>query len=348
VPSSRGRKIPFPRGTSERAYHTGHGPGTARSALDLPPLLATAEGATRRVGVEVEFMGIGAGGAARALAAGLGGTVVEQDPHAFLVQGTPLGDLAVELDIRYVHPQEHGSTLAIRLGPRTAAWLGSVLRGLVPRELITAPVAIGRLPELDQLVEILRDAGATGQGTTWIGSLGLHFNIDPPGLDAGRLTAILKAFLLLDPWLRREIAHGRPLRPAYLPVPYPDAYVRRVVAADYWPDLPALAADYLDANPSRDRDLDLLPIFLHFDPGQVRARLPHEKIGSRPALHYRLPQAHVSEPGWSIVPDWNRWVAVERLAGDRDRLQALGQARLGFGGTDEAWAQLVGEVAFDG
>ena len=36
--------------------------------------------------------------------------------------------------------------------------------------------------------------------------------------------------------------------------------------------------------------------------GAGAGRLPHEKIGSRPVLHYRLPQAHVSEPGWSIVP----------------------------------------------
>jgi hypothetical protein len=33
-------------------------------------------------------------------------------------------------------------------------------------------------------------------------------------------------------------------------------------------------------------------------------------------LHYRLPQAHVGEPGWSIMPDWNRWLRVESRASD--------------------------------
>ena len=37
-------------------------------------------------------------------------------------------------------------------------------------------------------------------------SLGLHFNIDPPRLDAATVTAFLKAFLLVSDRLRQEIA----------------------------------------------------------------------------------------------------------------------------------------------
>ena len=95
------------------------------SAFDLPPLLHNSGGAIRRVGVEIEFMGIGARAAAQALQAALGGIVTEEDPHAFLVHGTRIGDLTVELDIRHVHPQAHGKTLFIHLGARTAAWIGS-------------------------------------------------------------------------------------------------------------------------------------------------------------------------------------------------------------------------------
>ncbi|HWL70344.1 MAG TPA: hypothetical protein VNS22_18460, partial [Geminicoccus sp.] len=78
----------------------------------------------------------------------------------------------------------------------------------------------------------------------------------------------------------------------------------------------------------RDRALDLLPVLLQLDRKRVRARLPFEKIGGRPALHYRLPWAQVGEPGWSIVPDWQRWMAVERLAADPDRLAVLSLAFL--------------------
>jgi hypothetical protein len=206
--------------------------------------------AVRRVGVEVEFMGLSARAAAQALSAGLGGTVAEEDPHAFLVRATRLGDLTVELDVRYAHPQRaYGRTLPLRLGSRTAAWLGSALSGIVPRELITAPMMPDRLPGVDQAIDVLRRAGATGHGTTRFGSLGLHFNIDPPDLGAETLTATLKAFLLLEPWLRHETSRAEPPRPSFLPAPYPADYVRRVMAPDYQPDLATFAADYLTANP---------------------------------------------------------------------------------------------------
>jgi hypothetical protein len=51
--------------------------------------------------------------------------------------------------------------------------------------------------------------------------------------------------------------------------------------------------------------------------------LPREKIGVRPAF-YRLPQVHLSDPEWSIMPDWHWWLMVERLAADPDRLRAIG------------------------
>jgi hypothetical protein len=294
----------------------------------------------------VEFTGLSAQAAAQALSVGLGGTMAEEDPHAFLVRGTCLGDLTVELDIRYAHPQRaYGRTLPFRLGPRSAAWLGSALSGIVPHELVTAPMTLDRLPAVDQAIDVLRRAGATGRGTTRFGSLGLHFNVDPPDLSAETLTATLKAFLLLEPWLRHDTLRGGPYRLPFFPAPYPADYVSRVVAPDYQPDLATLAEDYLTANPTRDRSLDLLPILLHLDERQVRTRLPREKIGARPVLHYRLPQAHVGEPGWSIAPDWNRWVVVECLAEDCDRLMALGWAHQDFGGAEAARVQRARSIA---
>lgn len=291
-------------------------------------------------------MGLAAQEAAQALRAALGGTVVEENPHAFHVRATSLGDLRVELDIRYVHPQrDQVEMLPLRLGPRGAAWLGAALGGVVPHELVTAPMAVDRLHEVDQAIDVLRRAGATGQGTTWLGSLGLHFNVDPPGLDADRLTATLQAFLLLEPWLRQACARGGARWPSFLPARYPAGYVRRVTAPDYRPDIVTFAADYLAANPSRDRGLDLLPILTHLDERQVRARLPREKIGARPVLHYRLPQAYVGEAGWSVAPDWERWAAVERLAGDRDELIGLARAYQAFTGSETDWIERTRDVA---
>ena len=311
-------------------------PGTGSEAsprFQTPPWMHDAQGMVRRVGVEIEFQGITAEAAARALADELGGTCVEEDPHAFHILDTSIGRLAVELDLRHVHPQRRAATQRIRLGATGAAWLGTMLEGVVPRELITAPLPIDELDCVDRAVDVLRAAGANGLGATRFGSLGLHFNIDPPSLDADAVTAVLKAFLLLSPGLRQDALRqdaGGPSA-AFQSAPYPDDYVRRVVDPDYWPDLPTLAEDYLSANPTRDRDLDLLPLFLHLDPARVRARLPHEKIGSRAVFHYRLPRAFVSDPAWSIAAAWNGWVTVERLAGDRQRLDALGRRHRNVG-----------------
>jgi hypothetical protein len=121
--------------------------------------------------------------------------------------------------------------------------------------------------------------------------------------------------------------------------------MRRLVAPDYWPGLSAFIDDYLDANPTRNRDLDLLPLLLHLDEPRVRAALPDEKINARPTFHYRLPDARVSDPGWSIAPDWNRWVAVERLAAERSRLDAAGATFLAFQGEEKSWADLAERIA---
>lgn len=317
-------------------------PGPACEAFEMPPVLRRGDGAPRLVGIEIEFMHLGAIEAARAVAAAFGGSVVEEDPHAFLMPGTALGDLTVELDLRHVHPQRHAGTLPLRLGARGGALLGRLAGPIVPCELITQPLPLDRLPDIDALVAVLGRAGGRAAGLLPIETPGLHFNVDVQRLDAATLVDHLKAFLLLEPWLRRAGTGGRRGGAGR----FPDGYLRLAVDPGYRPDLDRLADDYLAANPTRDRGLDLLPVLLHIDEPRVRARLPHEKIGRRPAFHYRLARARVGVTGWSVAADWNRWVAVERLAADAPALAALGRRRLGFRGGEEDWArQAEGAVA---
>lgn len=315
-----------------------------RIELAAPPQRRNAAGHLRSVGVEIEFGSLTARQAAAALAEGLGGGLLEEDAHALIVKGTVIGDLMVEIDTRYAHPQRHPGTPHGRLSKSGADMLGRVSGYFVPRELVTPPISLDRLPLLDQAVGVLRRAGARERGPA---AFGLHFNPEPPRLDAETITAILKAFLLLNDWLRRE---SRPRHPSHrlgFGRDFPRSYMRRVVSADYWPDLDPLMDDYLAANPTRKRDLDLLPLFLFFDERRVRARLPNEKIGKRAVLHYRLPTARVSQPDWSIAPDWNRWMAVERLAADRPRLERLAAAYLAQPRNTREWAKVSARLAFD-
>ncbi|MGE7416558.1 amidoligase family protein [Methylobacterium tarhaniae] len=291
---------------------------SSKAGFRLPPRPLRADGTPRRVGVEIEFMGPSARVAAAALSAGLGGRLAEEDPHAFRLEGTALGDIRVELDLRAAHPQRRapaqGSApgLPVRAAGRS---LAALLGPVVPRELITGPLAFDRLPEVDRLAALLHAAGGRGRGAVLLGSLGLHFNVEPPDLDAATLTGLLRAYLRSEADLRRATAAGGFLAARGLPPPFPAPYIAQVLDPAYRPDLDALSRDYLAANPTRHRGLDLLPILAHRDEAGVRAALPpDEKVSPRPVLHYRMPQAHVGLAGWSLAPAWNLWVGVEEMA----------------------------------
>jgi hypothetical protein len=103
---------------------------------------------------------------------------------------------------------------------------------------------------------------------------------------------------------------------------YPLAYRRLLFAPDYAPDMPALISDYLRHNPTRNRGLDLLPLFAHLDPLRVRAAVHDPRIKSRPTFHFRLPNSQVGTPGWRISDEWRVWLEVERLASDRRLVSA--------------------------
>jgi hypothetical protein len=309
-----------------------------------PPILRNAEGRVRTVGVEIEFTGPSAEDAARALMGRLGGLLVEQDPHAYRVRDSSVGDFSIELDSRILHPQKKDHLLGGVL-PRIAAWFGSAASYVVPCELVTAPIPIDQLHEVDQVIGILRSIGARGTQDAALFAFGLHFNPEIPSQDAETATAFLKSFVLLNAWLRKQVAPDTTRWLLGFADPFPGDYVRKIVAPGYWPDRATFIDDYLAANPTRNRDLDCLPLLLHFDEARVRARLPNEKINGRPTFHYRLPDARVSDPGWSIAPDWNRWVAVERLAADRERLDSVGLAYLGYEGQEKSWADVVERIA---
>ena len=78
------------------------------------------DGRPRLVGVEIEFTRLSEHKAAGCLRALLGGTVEEEDPHAFQLRGSRLGDIGIELDMRHVHPGREGP--GRRLGTLDYGW----------------------------------------------------------------------------------------------------------------------------------------------------------------------------------------------------------------------------------
>jgi hypothetical protein len=309
-------------------------------------MVLTKDGRRRTVGLEIEFGGLPGRRAAELIQARFGGTLFETDPHAWCVEGTALGSFNVALDIWFAHPKDKPSGLAGELQSTLVHLIGVAVGVVVPYEIITPPIPLDRLDEIEALAHELGAEGASGTEVSPFYAFGVHFNPEPPDLDPTTIISVLKAYALLGPWLRREVSPDRTRRFLGFAQPFDNDYVRRIAGIDYWPDIATLIDDYVDANPSRNRDLDVLPLFAWLDEPRVRARLPTEKISRRPTFHYRLPDSRVSDAGWSLAPDWNRWVAVERLAGDRRRLDLVCERFLSHPGGQDEWADTVPDLAF--
>lgn len=307
--------------------------------LIMPPRTTTLEGKARQVGVEIELAGLGCAEAAEVVLRRLGGTVSERDPYRFELESPDLGIFVVELDTQYAHPRKDtppkqegkpgsdGLGRALEQGFRAA--VGEVTSVYMPVEVVCPPLSIEQLPVLDEFVNDLREAGAQGTKDSIAYAFGLQLNVEPPALDAGTILAYLRAFLVSVDVLRREM--GIDLTRRVLPFiqPHDKAYVRKVLNPRYRPEMPTLIADYVLYNPTRNRDLDLLPLFFWLDPERVRASIDDPRLKGRPTLHYRLPDSHIEAPEWGVVLEWNRWAkTVERLAEDRGRLEMACIARL--------------------
>jgi hypothetical protein len=320
----------------------------------LPSLARTADGDPRRVGVEIEFAGLDVPEAARVVCTQTGGRLQEVDRYRYLVEETGRGTYVIELDTQYVHPSEEGEAerradieserlgRALEEGLRIA--IGEVTRMYLPVEVVCPPLPIDELPMLDRLAMHLRAAGAQGSRDSLVYAFGLQLNPDLPALDAETVLTYLRAYLVCADLLRRDI--GIDLTRRVLPFiqPYPRSYLRKVLPASYAPDLGRLIEDYLFHNPTRNRDLDLLPLFMFLAPEKVRATVDDPRLKARPALHYRLPDCNIQDPDWGVVLEWNRWArTVEALAADPARLRRMCDAYYAY--LQDAWFPDWGEAA---
>ncbi len=311
-----------------------------------PTQTRTADGDPRRVGVEIEFAGLDCARAAEIVAGFTGGRLERIDRYRYLIEETGQGTYVVELDTQYVHPSEEAEAerrieleserlgRAIEEGLRIA--IGEVTRMYLPVEVVCPPLAIADLAWLDGLTARLREAGAQGSRESLVYAFGLQLNTELPALDADTVLTYLRAYLVSADWLRRDIGIDLTRRVLPFVQPYPRSYLRKVLPADYAPDLATLIDDYLLHNPTRNRDLDMLPLFTFLAPEKVRARVDDPRLKARPALHYRLPDCNIHDPEWGVVVEWNRWArTVERLAADPERLRAMCDAYLSH--VEDAW-----------
>jgi hypothetical protein len=301
----------------------------------LPHPVYNRRGEVRRVGVEIEFGGVSLPDAADAVRAAYDGELHQDHDHRFTVT-TALGEFEVTFDSALLSDKKYeqvldrvglsGEGLKVAVEGALRRISGSIL----PLEVSTPPIPVTQLNEVSKLERALRDRHAEGTRAGLFYAFALHFNPeahDPH--DPAKVVATLRAFLLLYDWLfrRADVDTLRWLLPFINS--FPDEYARQVVDSDYAPDMPTLICDYVRANPTRNRPLDLLPI-LAFNDRELMSRpeLAGQKVTPRPTYHYRLPNSLIDDPRWSIAQEWKQWVLIERLAADPDLLRGLSRAYL--------------------
>jgi hypothetical protein len=279
------------------------------------PSASTAAGRGRLTGVEIEFGGLPERRAADVVTTVLGGRYRPHGAKAMRIEGARVGTLRVEPD----------TVLCERKPSPLRAAILELSRRAVPVEIVTDPLPFGLLPDLERLREALRVAGAVGTRKGMLLGFGLHLNPEVPELTAAAILPVLRAYALIEDWLRFRgpIDISRRLLPFV--EPYPPAFVDRLAAEGGDWTLPCAIDRYLEATPTRNRGLDLLPLFRAIDAPRVLAALGDAaaSVHARTAYHFRLPDCRIDEPGWRIAHEWNRWWIVEAVAADPVLLDRL-------------------------
>ena len=298
------------------------------SQWPMPPRTETQAGEPRRLGVELEFSGIPLDRIVDLLQKHLGGDIETVSPYELFLRDSSLGDFAVELDFAWLKRRGRERALedaADELGQFGESVLKLAAEQVVPFEIVSPPIHMADLWRLGDLFQVLRQAGAEGTSVAPHYAYGLHLNPEMPDLEATTILAYLRAFVCLFEWLRErsKVNISRRITP-YID-PFEKSYIRLLLQEDYAPEQAQLIEDYLRHNPTRNRALDMLPLFAHLDEKRVRKAVADDRVKSRPTLHYRLPNCEIDDPNWSLAQPWRDWLQVEALACDPPRLQRMSQ-----------------------
>ncbi|MDI6402324.1 amidoligase family protein [Balneolaceae bacterium ANBcel3] len=302
--------------------------------IQYPPKVNNHEGKPRKMGLEIEFSGLSIDEIVALVKECYGGVTEAESGVKKYVKDSRLGDFTIELDwanLQKLAKEKPIEGLGDELGfPVDPDWqfriehiLTSAASTVVPYEVSFPAVPFQQIPELEHLRRAILEKKGKGTGASAFNAFGLHLNPEAPSLEASDILRYLQAFLLLYEWLieAHEINITRKITP-FIDA-FPDAYVEKVLDPGYKPDHAMLIDDYLTYNPTRNRPLDMLPLFAWIDKKRVRQKLEDELIRSRPTFHYRLPNSSVDDPEWTFTHEWNIWVQVEQLAESDEKRKHL-------------------------
>ncbi len=289
-------------------------------------------GKERKVGFEIEYAGLRLEKAAHIVQDLYGGKIQSEHAAVFVVKDTKLGDFLLEIDAITVQKvakktkelQEKKVKTLEKISAKVGENLSEIGEKIAPYEIVSPPVCMSQLCELEKLRKALLNAGAEDTKQNIYTAFGLHINPEVASLEVADILAHLQSFLLLSLWLEKEHAVDFTRQLTGFIKPFPKAYLELVLDEEYKPNISTLIKDYHEYNPTRNRTLDFLPLFAFIDESLVRSLYgEEEKINKRPTYHYRLPNCELAHKNWSLNTEWSRWLAVENLAQSKEALVAL-------------------------
>jgi hypothetical protein len=306
------------------------------SAFNIPPVTQSPSGEERKVGFEFEFTGVEMPAAAEMIRSQYGGEAIEISTYEFIVENTRFGTFKLELDARLLREKRYEKILK-SVGVDLSSFknidsiedsLKDIASSVVPFEIITPPIPLSKISEMNRIVDRLREMKAKGTGSSFVYAFGMHINPEVPDTSATCILNHLRAYVLLDPWIRKDakIDMSRKITPFINP--YEEDYIRHILDPDCRPGTEQLIRDYFQFGNSRNRALDLLPLFMYLNENLTSDLIEDKLTSSRPTWHYRLPNCSLEAPDWTIASEWNRWVLVERMAADESMLNRYSRAWL--------------------
>lgn len=301
--------------------------------MQSPPILKNENNQERTVGFEIEFASLTLEETLEVVQNVFGGKIKKEHSALAYVNQSDIGDFRVELDaiplqkIAQKTREQKGKAapdfmddISVNINEAISS-AGAVI---VPLEIVTPPVPLSKMDKLEEMCTLLCKAGAKGTRDSFYYAFGLHINPEASSLNEQYILKILQSFLLLEPWLKKLHAIDITRKITSFIDPFPKEYLELVLDADYAPSMEAFIRDYHRFNPTRNRSLDMLPLFAEMNESLVRKLYgEEEKINKRPTFHYRLPNCELQEGDWSLDQEWSRWLHVERLADNEEKLHQL-------------------------
>ena len=284
-------------------------------------------GQQRRVGVEIELIGLEVNAIAQLVQNTFGGSLNKETDYEIKVNSDRLGTFRIEVDLALLkemgQQRKESEDAPGFIDQVSENILASVADKIAPCEIVTAPIPFDAITELDRLVTVLNSAGAKGTEESLMYAFGVHFNPEAPSLQADSLLAYLRSFILLYDWLKERLKIDISRRISPFVNAFPSSYAELILLPSYTPDVTRLIDDYLTHNPTRNRALDMLPLFAHINESQIKEALDDPLVTSRPTYHYRLPNSRLGDPEWRVSDEWQSWLTVERLAQQPEVLRAM-------------------------